>query len=56
MVDWLREGKKNWFEILNTWRALISSLDIVTDWLAWKPGNGRDIKIETDPMVGAHRY
>jgi hypothetical protein len=56
VVDWLREGKKNWSGISNTWRALISSLDIVTDWLAWKLGNGRDIRIGTDPMVGAHRY
>jgi hypothetical protein len=29
---------------------------IITDWLAWKPGNGKDIRIGADPMVGAHSY
>jgi hypothetical protein len=54
--DWFREGKKNWPGISNIWRALTSSYNIVADWLAWKPGNGKDIRIGSDPMVGAHRY
>jgi hypothetical protein len=28
----------------------------VLEWLSWKPGNGKDIIIGIDPMVGAHRY
>jgi hypothetical protein len=24
--------------------------------LVWKPGNGRDIRIGADPMVGSHSY
>jgi len=55
VVECLRQGKKTLSRISNTLRDLISSLDIVTYWLAWKPGNGRDIRIGTDPMVGAHR-
>jgi hypothetical protein len=47
---------KNWFGISNIWRALISSLLILTEWLVWKPGNGRDIRIGVDPMVGSQHY
>jgi hypothetical protein len=49
VVDWFREGRKNWVGISNIWRALTSSLPIITEWLAWKPGNGKDIKIGVDP-------
>jgi hypothetical protein len=53
ITEWLREGKKNWNGISNIWRALTSSLSILTYWLVWKPGNGRDIRIGVDPMVGS---
>jgi hypothetical protein len=56
VVEWFREGWKNWNGISNSWRALTSSLTIITDWLVWKPGNGRDIRIGVDPMFGSHSY
>jgi hypothetical protein len=56
VVDWFRERRKNWVGISNIWRELITSLPIITDWLAWKPGNGKDIRIGVDPMKGAHSY
>jgi hypothetical protein len=56
VAEWFREGRKNWSGISNIWRALTSSITIITDWLVWKPGNGRDIRIGADPMVGAHTY
>jgi hypothetical protein len=56
VVAWFREGRKSWSGISNIWRALTSSLSIITDWLVWKPGNGRDIRIGVDPMVGSHTY
>jgi hypothetical protein len=56
VVEWFREGRKNWMGTSNTWRALITSVPIITDWLAWKPGNGKDIRIGVDPMIGAHTY
>jgi hypothetical protein len=56
LVEWLREGRKKWIGISNIWRALTSSLTIITNWLVWKPGNGRDIRLRDDPLVGAHTY
>ena len=54
--DWFREGNKNSFGISNIWRTLTSSYNIVVDWLAWNPGNEKEIRIGSDPMVGAHKY
>lgn len=54
--DWFREGNKNKPGISNIWGALTSSYNIVVDWLALKPGNGKGIRIGSDPMVGAHMY
>jgi len=56
VIDWFREGRKNLKGIPNYWRALTSSLPIITDWLAWKPGNGWDIKIGVDPIIGAQSF
>jgi hypothetical protein len=40
----------------NCWKALYDSVYIVIDWLAWKPGNGKDIRIGLDPLIGSHYY
>jgi len=56
MEEWFMQGRKNWAGTSNFWRALTSSVSIITYWLVWKPGNGRDIRIGDDPMVGSHTY
>jgi hypothetical protein len=40
------------------WRqkALTSSVNIISNWLVWKPGNGRDIRIGVDPMIRSHHF
>jgi hypothetical protein len=53
---WFRQGRKNWNGTSNFWRALTSSVNIISDWLVWKPGSGRDIRIGVDPMVGSHSF
>jgi hypothetical protein len=40
ITEWFREGSKNLKGISNCWRALTDSLPTITNWLAWKPGNG----------------
>jgi len=40
----------------NCWRALTSSLSIITSWLVWNPGNGWDIRIGVDIMIGSQSY
>ena len=56
VVEWFRGGWKKWNGISNSWRALTSSLTIITDWLVWKPGNGKDIRIGADLMFGSQNY
>jgi hypothetical protein len=56
VTGWFREERKSWSGISNIWRALTSTTPIITDWLAWKPGDGKDIRIGTDLIVGAHSY
>jgi len=54
VAAWLGQGSKKWTGGSNIWRALTSSLNILNEWLVWKPGDGRDVKIGFDPMVGSH--
>jgi len=54
--EWFGQERKKWNGTLNIWRALTSSLTIITDWLVWKPESGSDIKIGADPMVGSHTF
>jgi len=39
VVEWFRDGWKKWNGISNSWRALTSSLIIITNWIVWKPSN-----------------
>jgi hypothetical protein len=50
------KGRKDSNGTSNFWRALTCSLNIITDWLVWKPGSGRDIRIVVDPMVESHLF
>jgi hypothetical protein len=56
VVEWFREGRKNLKGISNCWRALTTSLPIITDWLVWKLGNGWDIRLGVDPLIGAQSF
>jgi hypothetical protein len=56
VVAWLRQGNRKHTSGSNFWRALTSSLSIITEWLAWKPGDGRAIRIGIYPLVGAHNF
>jgi hypothetical protein len=40
----------------NCWKSLIDYIPIVTNWLAWNPGNGKEIRLGSDPMIGSHSY
>jgi len=54
--EWFRQGRFSRSGSSNLWRALAASLSIITYWLVWKPGSGRDIRIGSDPMAGSHTY
>jgi hypothetical protein len=54
--EWIRKGNSNVKGMSNCWKALHDYLSIVTDWLAWKPGNGKYIRVGLDPLIGSHNY
>jgi hypothetical protein len=54
MNECLRKGNSNVKGMSNCWKTLSDSLSIITDWLAWKPGNGKDIRVCLDPLIGSH--
>ena len=56
MEDWLRKEKKNWVGSSYLWRALTSSLPVITTWLVWKPRNGKEVCLGEDPMVGYYIF
>jgi len=46
----------SWSSSSNFWRALTASSSIIKDWLVWKRGSGRAIRIGSDPLVGSHIF
>ena len=36
----------------NCWKGLIYAIKVVKEWVAWNPGNGRQIRLGEDPFVG----
>ena len=36
----------------NIYDCLVSSYHILGDWLAWKSGDGRSIRVGEDPFIG----
>jgi hypothetical protein len=56
VVEWIREWRKNLKEVSNYSKALTSSLQIIIDWIAWNPGNGRDIHIGLHPFMRSQSY
>ena len=49
---WIRRANKFRKEVSNIWCFLVSSFNILGDWLAWIPGNGTNIRIGMDLIVG----
>jgi hypothetical protein len=56
VVEWFREGRNSLKGISNYWRAFTSSLHIITSWIVWKHGNGWDIQIGLDPLIGSQSF
>ena len=37
------------------WRDLLSSFDVIGEWLVWKVGSGSKLRIGHDPWIGSSR-
>jgi hypothetical protein len=54
--EWFRLEKISSTGSSNFWRALTLSLPVISDWLAWKIGNGKTVRLGVDPIVGCHNF
>ena len=54
--SWLREDQRGKQNISNIWCNCLSSKDIVTKWISWSPGDGSNIRLGEDPILGMGDY
>ena len=52
VVAWLRDKRFSTQRVSIIWRGFIQTLPWLGRHLAWKVGNGNDIWIEVDPIIG----
>jgi len=52
LEDCIRNPTKNKKNVSVVWKAIVESFKVIEQGLAWKIGNGRNMKIGKDPWVG----
>ena len=52
VVDWLRNKKFCTRGVSVFWRGFIQIIPWLGRYLAWNVGNGRDIQVGVDPLIG----
>ena len=53
MVSWLREKKISTRGVSAIWRGFIQTIPWMGSYLAWQVGNGNDILVGIDPVIGS---
>lgn len=54
LEDWIRNPVKNKKNASVIWKATVESFKVIEQGLAWKIGNGRNLKIGLDPWIGCN--
>jgi len=54
LEEWIRNPVKNKKNVSVIWKATVESFKVIEQGLAWKIGNGRNLKIGKDPWVGCN--
>jgi hypothetical protein len=49
--EWIRKPSKYISNVLIVWKATIKYFSLIGNWLVWKVGNGRRIRLGKDPWV-----
>jgi hypothetical protein len=52
VITWLRSAVPSSRVGSQTWKNLLNALPLLVRWLAWKPGNGADILVGKDVILG----
>lgn len=53
-INWIRSRPKRWVGASNFWRGLIEFLPILKDHLCWRVGNGFQIRLGVESMIGCN--
>lgn len=54
LEDWIRNPVKSKKNASVIWKATVDSFKVIEQGLAWKIGNGRNLKIGKDPWIGCN--
>ena len=53
LIEWVRRPQKSHKGGSIFWKAILKSLHLIEDHLAWKVGNGHSVEIALDPWPGS---
>jgi hypothetical protein len=49
---WIRKPTFNLRKVSPFWKGLVSSIPVILHWLVWKPGDGVEVQIGVDKILG----
>ena len=56
VTQWIKGMNTTQKGISNIWNYMINSFHVLNDWMVWKPGNGHQIKVGEDPLIGFESF
>jgi len=51
LLDWVRMERESIQNVSNQWKAMMLSFPIIGKYLAWRVGNGAQVRIGTDVIM-----
>jgi hypothetical protein len=52
LINWIRWDRKNIHNVSNQWKALTLDFLVVGTYLTWKVGNGSQVRVGADAIMG----
>ena len=53
LTDWIRNRDKTFKNGSIGWKTMILAYALVENWIAWKIGDGRQVRVGEDPWAGS---